>query len=33
MAVMMDTFEPLLPTAQAAALEDPAYHESWRTPG
>ncbi len=33
LAVMMDTFKPLLPTAQATALEDPAYHESWRTPG
>jgi len=33
MAVMMDTFRPLIPTAQAAALEDVAYHESWRTSG
>ena len=31
MAVMMDTFKPLQPTEQAMALEDPAYHESWRT--
>jgi homogentisate 1,2-dioxygenase len=33
LAVMMDTFAPLVPTAQAASLEDTAYHESWRTPG
>ncbi len=31
LAVMVDTFKPLLPTAQAANLEDGAYHESWRT--
>jgi len=31
LAVMMDTFKPLKPTAQAALLEDPAYHDSWRT--
>jgi homogentisate 1,2-dioxygenase len=33
LAVMMDTYAPLMPTAQAAALEDTGYHESWRTPG
>jgi homogentisate 1,2-dioxygenase len=33
LAVMMDTFKPLQPTAQATALEDPAYHDSWRTAG
>ncbi len=33
LAVMMDTFLPLAPTAQAASLEDLGYHESWRTPG
>ncbi len=31
MAVMIDTYAPLLPTAQAANLEDAGYHESWRT--
>jgi homogentisate 1,2-dioxygenase len=31
LAVMMDTFAPLLPTTQAASLEDVGYHESWRT--
>jgi homogentisate 1,2-dioxygenase len=31
LAVMVDTFAPLLPTAQAANLEDPGYHESWKT--
>lgn len=31
LAVMMDTFEPLLPTAQASNLEDPGYHDSWKT--
>jgi homogentisate 1,2-dioxygenase len=31
MAVMIDTFEPLQPTAQAVSMEDPGYHESWRT--
>jgi homogentisate 1,2-dioxygenase len=31
LAVMCDTFEPLVPTAQAANIEDPAYHDSWRT--
>lgn len=30
MAVMMDTLQPLLPTAQARALEDTGYHESWK---
>ena len=29
LAVMMDTFRPLIPTAQALALEDTAYHDSW----
>jgi homogentisate 1,2-dioxygenase len=32
MAVMVDTFAPLAPTAQAANIEDAAYHESWRSP-
>jgi homogentisate 1,2-dioxygenase len=31
LAVMVDTFLPLTPTAQAVNLEDPAYHDSWRT--
>jgi homogentisate 1,2-dioxygenase len=31
MAVMCDTFEPLIPTAQAVNIEDPGYHDSWRT--
>jgi homogentisate 1,2-dioxygenase len=31
LAVMCDTFEPLVPTAQATSLEDPGYHDSWRT--
>jgi homogentisate 1,2-dioxygenase len=31
LAVMVDTFLPLLPTAQAAHIEDPGYHESWRS--
>ncbi len=31
MAVMVDTFAPLVPTAQAANIEDPSYHESWKT--
>lgn len=31
MAVMCDTLEPLLPTAQAANVEERAYHDSWRT--
>jgi homogentisate 1,2-dioxygenase len=30
LAVMIDTYAPLLPTAQAASLEDPAYHDSWK---
>ncbi len=30
LAVMMDTYAPLLPTAQAASLEDTGYHESWK---
>jgi homogentisate 1,2-dioxygenase len=33
LAVMMDTYAPLIPTAQAASLEDTGYHESWRTAG
>ena len=31
MAVMLDTFAPLLPTAQGVNLEDRGYHESWKT--
>jgi homogentisate 1,2-dioxygenase len=31
LAVMVDTFKPLLPTAQASNIEDASYHESWRT--
>jgi homogentisate 1,2-dioxygenase len=31
LAVMCDTFAPLLPTAQAANIEEAGYHESWRT--
>jgi len=30
LAVMMDTFRPLKLTPEALALEDPAYHDSWR---
>lgn len=30
LAVMLDTFLPLKPAAQALAVEDPAYHDSWR---
>jgi homogentisate 1,2-dioxygenase len=33
LAVMVDTFAPLVPTAQAATIEDPGYHDSWRTGG
>jgi homogentisate 1,2-dioxygenase len=33
LAVMCDTFEPLVPTAQAANIEDPGYHDSWKTSG
>jgi homogentisate 1,2-dioxygenase len=33
LAVMVDTYVPLSPTAQAVNIEDPAYHDSWRTPG
>jgi homogentisate 1,2-dioxygenase len=29
MAVMVDTYEPLLPTAQAVNIEEAGYHESW----
>jgi homogentisate 1,2-dioxygenase len=32
LAVMIDTVAPLWPTKQAAAIEDPGYHDSWRTP-
>mgnify|MGYP001816817955 FL=1 len=28
-AVMVDTFKPLLPTEHAAAIEDHAYNRSW----
>ena len=31
LAVMIDTYLPLVPTAQAAGLEDVGYHDSWRT--
>ena len=31
MAVMCDTYEPLLPTAQAVNVEERAYHDSWKT--
>jgi homogentisate 1,2-dioxygenase len=31
LAVMCDTFAPLVPTAQAANIEEAGYHESWRT--
>jgi homogentisate 1,2-dioxygenase len=29
LAVMIDTFRPLLPTAFAGAIEDPGYNQSW----
>lgn len=29
-AVMIDTFEPLVPTAAALSVDDPAYHDSFR---
>ena len=32
LAVMVDTYLPLAPTAQAANLEDPGYHDTWRDP-
>jgi homogentisate 1,2-dioxygenase len=32
MAVMVDTFLPLIPTSQAANIEETGYHDSWRTP-
>jgi homogentisate 1,2-dioxygenase len=32
LAVMIDTYAPLLPTAQAASIEDPGYHDSWKAP-
>jgi homogentisate 1,2-dioxygenase len=31
LAVMVDTSHPLVPTAQAANLEDARYHDSWRS--
>jgi homogentisate 1,2-dioxygenase len=31
LAVMCDTFAPLVPTAHAANIEEAAYHESWHT--
>lgn len=31
LAVMVDTTAPLVPTSQAANLEDAGYHDSWRT--
>lgn len=31
LAVMVDTYLPLWPTAQARAVEDTGYHDSWRT--
>jgi homogentisate 1,2-dioxygenase len=30
LAVMIDTFEPLRPTSEALAVENPSYHESWK---
>ena len=30
LAVMMDTFKPLTLTPEALALENPAYHDSWK---
>ena len=30
LAVMLDCYEPLQPTAQAVAIEDPHYHDSFR---
>jgi homogentisate 1,2-dioxygenase len=32
LAVMCDAFQALVPTAQAANIEDVGYHESWRVP-
>lgn len=31
LAVMVDTYLPLLPTAAALSIEDPGYHDSWKT--
>lgn len=31
LAVMVDTAKPLFATAQAVNIEDPGYHDSWRT--
>jgi homogentisate 1,2-dioxygenase len=33
LAVMVDTYAPLVPTAQAVNIEDAGYHDSWRKPG
>jgi homogentisate 1,2-dioxygenase len=33
LAVMLDTYAPLVPTAQAANLEDVGYHDSWTGSG
>ncbi len=33
LAVMVDTFRPLLMTKEAAGIEDPDYHKSWLTGG
>lgn len=30
LAVMIDTYLPLVPTAQAVSIEDPGYHDSWK---
>ncbi|MFI5299216.1 MAG: homogentisate 1,2-dioxygenase [Polyangiales bacterium] len=32
LAVMLDTFAPLQPTAESLALEDVGYHQSWTIP-
>ncbi|MCS6912639.1 MAG: homogentisate 1,2-dioxygenase [Myxococcales bacterium] len=32
LAVMVDTFQPLVPTVEAAAIEDLTYHDSWAAP-
>jgi homogentisate 1,2-dioxygenase len=31
LAVMCDTFAPLIPTPQGASVEEPGYHESWQS--
>ena len=28
---MLDTYLPLLSTTEATTIEDPGYHETWRT--